>query len=385
MPADEGQVALEKMWQGTCRVLFGQELGPLHEYEKWLSELVDPPFVGKSSKSSKEVFFSTQNYSNAKKCIGLEEVDLNQKFMPLSINQIKDIDSIAQAVSDRTYYTGNVILGNSRYVSKSANISDGTYISNTTLSGNSKYLCYCTLARLDNAGFGGNAFSQCEFCLKCHELTRVKRSFELWMSQDSSDCYYSHGLKNCTDCMFSFNVRNKRFAIGNLMLAPDKYKQVKTKLVAEMALEAKRAKRLPSLLEIVGISGKAPKIALGTKKPTAPQVQDKGKIEAAFSQTMQILLGRKLAKPIDFYAQWLVGHTRGIGKFKSAMSGKDVLLAHYGNYFDLPKDRLLTLEEANEFGMKAQIDAAAASDIGLKNAHTKIGNIAFLTRTYKTE
>lgn len=373
---DETQSALEKAWASTCRVLFGEEVGKLSQYEKWLAELVDPTVVRKSCISGKEVIYSTAYYPKSAKSINLDEVDFGRKYPPLSINQIKDIDSIVSAIKDRAYYSGNVVLGNSRYVEKSANISDSFYIYNTTLSSNDKYMAYCTQCRLDSYGFGGNAFSESEFCLKCHELTRVKRCFETWMTQDSANCYYSHGLKNCTDCMFSFNLKNKRFAIGNLELPPDKYKAIRAKLLSEMLSGLKRDKRLPSLIEIAARCGKpsAPEI------PPAPQRAlplDKSRIEEAFSRTMALLLGKKPANGIDFYAKWLVRNTRTIDMGKSASSGRQLYIAQYGNYSDLPRDRLLSLEEAQALGASARLAPSDAEGMTLANAHAKIGKIAF--------
>ena len=374
---DETQSALEKAWAGTCRVLFGEEIGAMQLYGEWLSELVDLPVIRKSSISGKEVIFSTNNYAEKSKTISLDEVNLDKKFPPLGMSQIKDMDGIIRAIQDRVHYTGNMVLGNSKYVQRSSNINDSFYVYSTTLSGNSKYMAYCTLARLDSYGFGGNAFSQCEFCLKCHELTRVKRSFELWMSQDSADCYYSHGLKNCTNCLFSFNLQNKRNAIGNVELPPEKYKELKAKLLAEMVSGLKKNRRLPSLLEIVAQAGRAPAPKMPQMAPSPPPALDKGKIETAFSQTMQVLLGKKLSKGIDAFGNWLVRHTRGFDRCKSSASGKEVFLAHYGNYTDLPRGRLLTIEEAQAFGQSARLSAGELEGIGILTAPAKISRIAF--------
>ncbi|MDO8554357.1 MAG: hypothetical protein Q7S22_06105 [Candidatus Micrarchaeota archaeon] len=370
---------LESAWNDICKLLFGEEIGSYTNYSGWLSEMIDEPLVKKSSISGKEVIYSTKDYSKNSKSISLDEIEVGKKFQPLNINEIKDIDSIVEAIQDRVYYTGNIILGNSKYVESSSNINDSFYVYNTTLSGNSKYMAYCTLARLDTHGFGGNAFSQCEFCLKCHELTRVKRSFELWMSQDSSDCYYSHGLKNCSNCIFSFNLENKRYTIGNLELAPEKYKELKSKLVSEMLTELKKEKRLPSLPEIVencdedvviGANELSPK--LSNKSPT-----DRKKIDEEFSKTIELLLKKKPSNGIDSYALWLARHVHGFQRQKSVASGKDVFLANYGNYSDMPKNRLLTLEEAKTIGQSLKLTKEEVGSLSLKNAHEKIGKIAF--------
>lgn len=375
---NETEIALERAWSGTCKVLFGEEIGSYKEYSKWLSEIVDSPIKRKSCVSGKEVIHSTKDYSPRVPSVSLDEVDFYRKFPPLNTNEIKDIEGISQAIKERVQYAGNMVLGNSRFIERSSNVNDSFYVQDSTICGNSKYMAYCTLTRMDSYGFGGNAFSQCDFCLKCHELTRVKRSFELWMSQDCEDCYYSHGLKNCSNCLFSFNLQNKRNAVGNLELTPDKYRGIRASLLAQMVDELKSKKRLPSLLEVVGgAKSPPPKIEVPVPAPAAAQPKDKGKIEAAFSKTMQLIFGKPPAKGIDFYAEWLTLHTRGFERHKSAASGKEVLLAHYGNYSDLPKKRLLTLEEAQEFGKNFKLEAGDVEGISLGNAGSRIGKIAF--------
>ncbi|MCX6769636.1 MAG: hypothetical protein NT051_03070 [Candidatus Micrarchaeota archaeon] len=159
-------------------------------------------------------------------------------------------------------------------------------------------------------------------------------------------------------------------------LSPEKYKELRAKLISEMAGMAKQDKRLPSLLEIIGKEKAiAPKIALGNAARAQPG--DKTKIETAFASTMQIILGKKPSKGIDAYGGWLVKHTRGFDKCKSASNGKEICLAHYGNYCDLPKNRLLTLEEAQAFGQTAKISQSDLEGFSLKTAGAKISKIAF--------
>ena len=373
---DETTLALDKAWKNTCKVLFGQEIGDCTEYAKWLAEFVDPIYIKKSNISGRDVIFSTSDYPAGSKAACLDEVDFGKKFTPLGINQVKDIDSIMEAINDRVCYAGSVVLGSSSHVSGSSNITDSHYILNTTLTGKSKYMAYCTQCVLDNCGFGGNAFSECEYCLKCHEGTRLKRCFELWMSQDSSDCYYSHGLKNCANCMFSFNLQNKKNAIGNLALPTEKYKEIKSKLISEMLGIVRKDKRLPSLLELV--AGKkeiqVPSLAL---PKAALQKTDKSKMEEAFAQTMTLLLDQDFSKGIDACSGWLLEHTHGLDKCKSAASGSVVFLAHYGNYSDLPQNRLLTLEEAKAFGEKLSLKPDEVNGLGFENVKQVIGKIAF--------
>ena len=58
----------------------------------------------------------------------------------------------------------------------------------------------------------------------------------------SSDCFYSHGLSSCMECMFSFNLKSKRYVIGNLSLSKDKYYSLKDKLLAEIRERLKKTR-----------------------------------------------------------------------------------------------------------------------------------------------
>jgi hypothetical protein len=70
----------------------------------------------------------------------------------------------------------------------------------------------------------------------------------------ASDSYYSASLEDCTNCLFTFNQRNKHYLIGNVPLAKDKYATLKAKLIGEIRDELKRKKSIPSVIQI--ISGK---------------------------------------------------------------------------------------------------------------------------------
>ena len=52
------------------------------------------------------------------KHMSFDEIDFGRKFEPLCIDDTKDIDSILEAVRERIYYSGNIILGTSQFVEK---------------------------------------------------------------------------------------------------------------------------------------------------------------------------------------------------------------------------------------------------------------------------
>jgi len=374
--------ALDRRWRKACKVLFREDIGPLSDYAAWLREDIEAAVRRKSTISGKEVTYAIGNYPESAKWIGMEEIGLHWKFEPLGINEIKDVEGIAAAIQDRAFYAGNIIFGNSNFVQKSSNISDSFYMHETETYGDSKYLAYCTVGRLCEDCFGCNGIGESQFCVKSHETYREKRCFEFWMGQNSADCYYSHNLASCTECMFSFNLVNKRHAIGNLELEKGKYAAIKQSLVSQIADELKRKKSAPTLMGIIGAAQMAkPEI------PKSPEVRAPAKnmapIEEGFAKTCELLFGRRLPGGIDSYAAWLLRRVRKSEENPSAASGKPVRRWDYSNYFRLPKERMLTQQEALAYGEREKIGEGQAESLTLANAGGTIGKLAFFSTEYE--
>lgn len=380
--ANQIEETLDRRWRSVCKVLFKEDIGPLADYAEWLTKNNEPVLHRKSSFSGKEVTYAIGSYQEGSKWIGLEEIDLHRKFEPLGVNEVKDVESIVSAVQDRVYYAGNIILGNSGFVQKSSSISDSFYMHETGKYGDCKYLAYCTLGRLCEDCFGCNGIGESQFCVKAYETFHEKRCFEFWMGQNSSDCYYTHNMASCTDCMFCFNLKNKRHAIGNLELEPEKYRAIKEGLVAQIADELKRKKSAPSLIDIVGGVPLAKPVVPALKQVAAPK-PNMAPVEEGFAKTCELLFGGKLEGGIDAYAAWLKQNVRKSEENRSAASGKIVRRWDYCNYFMLPKDRLLAQEEALAYGGREKIGAAEAEKLTLDSAGKAIGRLAFFSTEYE--
>jgi len=246
-PGNATYKEVNKEWKATCRILFGTEVGELDEYSGWLSSLNDKFFTRNSSLSGKQVVFGTDAYCPGAKIISFDEVDFTKRFEPLSINEIKDMDSILEAVSERAYYCGSIIIGNSKFVESSSSVADSFFVYRSVKISGSKNIAYSQYLRLCENVFGTNEGGSSKFCIRGSAHYFNQRSFELWIGGNSSDCYYSYGLDACKDCMFSFNLVGKMNAIGNMQLPKDKYLSIKRKLLSEMAQELEQNERFKRL------------------------------------------------------------------------------------------------------------------------------------------
>lgn len=92
---------LNKKWKAACRILLAGEIGDLEDYAEWLYERNGPRTAYKPSKSGKTVVSYDGRYSKNAKWLSLDEVNFSEKKPPPNINQIKDIDSVLQGISEK--------------------------------------------------------------------------------------------------------------------------------------------------------------------------------------------------------------------------------------------------------------------------------------------
>jgi hypothetical protein len=371
---------LDLAWRKTCKLLLGQDIGPLFDYADYLKAIIDPPSHKKSVLSGKDVAVAVHEYAPGSKFVSFDEIDPSKKYDPLSINEIKDLDSIVEAFQERFLYSGNINLGRSERTVSSTNNTDAFLTYETAQFFGVKHLAFCTVGRDSSYCFGLYGPGETEYSIRCSQTIKVKRCFELWMSQNCSDCYFVYNLEGCNDCLFSFNMRNRRRCVGNLELTFDKFQAIKKKLVDEIAEELKQKKTLPSLLGMIA-QGKLVKPSPVPSSPSKEKL-DKTPVVEAFATTTKLLFSKKLG-PIDDYDAWLYAHAHKIRALKSAASGKKVLVNSYVvGTAPIPEDRVVSEQEALEIG-KQQLTASEVESLSLKTAPDLISRLAFLNLEFQ--
>ena len=352
MPGSQVYAGLNKAWAGTCRVLFGEELGELSEYADWLKTDTYALPKHKSSISGKDVFYAEKDYCNGAKWVSLDEVRFGKGFEPLGINQVKDLDSIVEALQERMFYSGNIVLGKSRFVENSSNIIDSSHILESAIISDSKHVAFSDTIRGSENLFGVPGAAYSSYIVKGAMHTQGKRCFESHFNFSSSDCYYTTKLRNCRECFFSFGMENKSYAIGNAQLPRDRYLGIKGKLLSEMADTLKKEKKIFSLLDIIAGSEKYGGAEPPAGSSRAKEKFDKSAIQQAFSNTSEVVLKRDLGE-IDDYAGFLEKHLQKSIFLKSPLSGKRVgVLSFALQWFDKYdiKKRILTEDEIRYVG-----------------------------------
>lgn len=318
---------LNRAWKSTCKVILGREIGELETFEEWLSGYRGEWREEKSCLSGKPVGLGITSYCNGARFLSFEEIDFGQKSEPLTINQMKDIESIAQALGERWSYAGNVVMGNSNFVESSSNIIDSNFILASSVVSDSKYVSHSKFIRSCQYDFGAYGDGDSSHVIRDSDGFKNRRCFECHSCANLSDCYYCNRCQDCRECMFCFGAKSRSYCIGNLELPKDKYLLLKSRLLSQLSDELEKKKKAFSLFELVERCAEFPsETSLQKAKPE--QAAGKEAVEAAFSRTSKLLLGKELFG-LDNYSNFLFRNVPQDIVAKSAFSKRKVLFTGY--------------------------------------------------------
>jgi hypothetical protein len=362
---------LNRAWKSTCRILLGDEVGELNEYEPWLKGFIPRIEKRKSYVSGKEIAIASEAYCKNARFVSLDEAK-EKTIDPLTINEIKDIDGIIEAVSEKWEYVGNKVLGNSKFVESSDTIADSQYLYDVTNVSNYQYAAVAYNASNSKYIFGSSFAGNNEFLIGAIGAENVKRSFCSSDLSESGDVWLSHNCRSCQDIMFSFHQLNKRNCIGNLELPKERYLVLKKKLLDEIREDLKKNERFPHIFDFVPNTNLDKNITVSTK--SRPQAADMKLMEKAFSSTFKILL-KKEPGSITEYENWLLKNTIPLSEFPTPFGSKFYISTHpnFPIWNGLPKNRLVSQEESLELADLRMDEKDVDSLASIKEWITKFG------------
>lgn len=362
-------------------LLLGEEPGEITEYREWLQEYGRAPRNEKSSLSGNPVPFSVEDYCKDAKFIGFDEIDFSKHFEPLGINEIKDVDSIIEALQERVYYAGGLTLGNSRFVGGSSNIHNSSHVLESQNIVDSNNIAYTNMARASESLFGCDAAGEGKHTIRGLELWKTSRCFDVFEVRMVSDCYYSVNLESCQNCFFSFNLKAKNYCIGNLELGRDAYLKRKGALLEEIRDSLSKKKKVAGILDIL-LAAKDRSCELkekfeevSGKAEYRKEFTDVSGVDKAFSSTTQLLLGEPLG-PVKAYEGWLSKHVLMPEFHNSAISGRRAAITNYSKFGRFPRSRLAALEEYPLLS-SLKLSEGEANSISISSAPEHIGKIAY--------
>ncbi|MFH1285778.1 MAG: hypothetical protein ABIH99_04310 [Candidatus Micrarchaeota archaeon] len=368
---------LNKAFQKTFTLIFGECNVTLDELKDYMLRDYYPVVRRRSALSGKEVIVSTENYPKDAKFLAQGEIDFSKEFK-LNINELKDLDSVIEALSDRFYYAGSKSFGNSSFIEGSDNCTDSFYVLDSHNVLRSKYVAYSSYIR-DNCEyiFGSSLFLRCKHLIRVSGADNLVRSFESEFAVNSSDLFFSTSCVGSSHIMFSANQISKHHVIGNLELQKDKYFELRKKLIDESREYIEKNKRFYSLFEFPPPNKLTlPKINV-PKKSKAPT--DFRKIDEAFKTTCKLIFGREIGS-LKNYEKLLEKRVTKIRTIKTAF-GNETPFAPLYYWRHVPKERAVNAEEALELA-KEHILLEEGEELSLKKLMEKLARIFFFRVHY---
>ena len=362
---------IDSSWRSACRILFGREIGPLSRYGAWLGESLPRGARRKSHVSGKEVAVAFDAFPLDARFVSSEELAINKGY-GVSENDMKDIDSLMRALSEKCEYAGNRHLGNSAFVESSDIVLDSQFVCNSTNVEESQYVASSFMIRKGSKHiFGCGALGDGEFLVRVTDSYGQKRSFESSMVGTSSDCHFCHNVLGSREMMFCFGQRNKSYCIGNTPFPKEKYLELKRKILDEVAGILEKEGSFPALHELVPNVQGAASLALAPEKIA----QDMAPIEKGFATTFNILLKRQPGS-IKEYEKWLTERTIGVHGAATPFCSQTFVPDSMPVLKDFPKARLVTARESAEL---SRLQMPQECLTGLKGVLAGLGSIAFFT------
>jgi len=254
---------LEGEFTKTAKLVLGTELCGLREYEGWLGRHVPLPRKGSSAKSGKEVWVAPSHIYmgrefNLLNVIGLDEMEQAN----ISPNRPEDLegasirDIIGKLVEPVRYHCGNFRYQAHENVWECSGAGGGRNLyRNDDVYLKVKNVAYCNYAIYSENAFGCHGIDNCSFVINAYNCSKVSRSFEVDGCSGCSGLLFCHNCENVQDSMFCFNVKNLRYAIGNVVVEPERYKQMRELILKQIGQELMENRNLHHDIFSIGCRG----------------------------------------------------------------------------------------------------------------------------------
>ena len=229
---------LEEAFAQTTSLLFGRPFSPLSKYEKWLCQRVPGGKNVKSCFGRGEAYvpeYGALRGIPTGRVVSEEDLEAVQSKRISGEKSAGSLSSIAAELKDFAYFVPAYAEGNNMNVEQSFLYLDCMNIRHCFDPFTSKNCAYCFSIMDAESIFGMHRIKGAGFSLHCYNSLKIQRCFEVDGGIDCKDSYFCHNVENLDSCIFCFNAKNLRYAIGNLELPREKYLGAKKRLVGSMA------------------------------------------------------------------------------------------------------------------------------------------------------
>ncbi len=246
---------IEEAFQLATKVLLGVSLQGIQLHGEWLYENHRKLTTTKSAISGKPISNPPMLFY---RLISLRAVkfdewpEIGKHSIPAEETKGIALSSAKKIIEPIRYYTPESVLGQNIAVEECSHYIDSSYCYKVNSFVSCKYCAYSFWPRDSEYLFGVDTVFSSRFCLKCYSSSNLTRCFEVANSTNCSDSYFCYNCDALDNCMFCFNTKSKRHAIGNVEYPREQYLRIKKLLLDEIARKIEKEKRLSLSIFNVG-------------------------------------------------------------------------------------------------------------------------------------
>jgi len=246
MPAAPAQKAdpsvVENAFTQACQLIFGAPYKGLQKHAPWLMRNTRGFEHGKSCASGKEVMIPVWGdfaCLSRDRLLCLDEAEFIGEQLALSDREAGALSlaNAPQALSKIAYFSPEVKTGNNANNIGCPIQLDCTDCYQSAVNIGSKRCAMGWWPRNSEHLFGFNRVRQSAFCINTFDSEKIQRCFEVSEARSPTGFSSCHNIENCHDCMFCFNAKNLKYAVGNVELPREEYLAAKKKVLAELNAE----------------------------------------------------------------------------------------------------------------------------------------------------
>ncbi|MEW6529006.1 MAG: hypothetical protein AB1391_03900, partial [Candidatus Micrarchaeota archaeon] len=239
---------IEEAWKSTCKIVFGKDIGPLQKYERLLSERINLVIKIKTIYGN-ETYTSNMfcyKYISNERIVNFDEaMELAKQHITFEDGEEVSLKSIIKKISPIAFFrtefaegsnTNNIETQIPYTATNTYKVVDATYAKNCA---------YDTMALNSEYIFGSYRVLHSKFCIKAHGSVRASNCFDIDCCTNLRNSYFCHNVEGSDNCMFCFNTKSKRYAIGNVEIEREQYMRIKKIVLDEITAKLERDGKLP--------------------------------------------------------------------------------------------------------------------------------------------
>jgi hypothetical protein len=241
--------AVETAFSQTTAMLFGRKLEGVDSYAAWLKKHTRIPEKCLSAASGKTLFmppYASYPLLPKTRLLGLDEARAYGPTVHLDVADVEELNlsNAYKKLGKLAFFNIEFLEGSNLNLAECAISVDSANCYRSSVTEYSKNCAYSFWPRNCQNLFGCDSPFDSNSCINCYSCTTLTRCFEIDCCGYCSDAYFCHNCEGVYDAMFCFNIKNRRFAIGNSVFQPDKYNKIKASLVGQIADELEKNKSL---------------------------------------------------------------------------------------------------------------------------------------------